>query len=82
MFYLHSRTLSPWIDIGDVQEKGVMIVWRGDGERPLRELLEFYPGAARQGSATFAYLSDAEIPEVTVNWLIIPPGKVAEAPVN
>ena len=72
MFYLHSRTLSPWVDLKDVQEKGVMIVWRGDGKRPLRELLEFYPGAVRQGSRTFAYLSDAEIPEVTVNWLIIP----------
>lgn len=82
MFYLHSRTLSPWIDIDDVQEKGVMIVWRGEGEKPLRELLEYYPGAVRQGSRTFGYLSPAEIPEVTVNWLIIPPGKVAEAPVN
>lgn len=82
MFYLHSRTLSPWIDIGDVQDKGLMIVWRGDRDRPLREFLELYPDAVRQGSRTFDYLSDAEIPQVTVNWLIIPPGKVAEAPVN
>ncbi|WP_420334398.1 glycosyltransferase family 39 protein [Roseibium sp.] len=82
MFYLHSRTLSPWIDIDDVQKKGLMIVWRGDRKTPLREFLKYYPGAVRQGSRTFGYLSGAEIPEVTVNWLIIPPGKVAEAPVN
>ncbi|WP_434055072.1 MAG: glycosyltransferase family 39 protein [Roseibium sp.] len=82
MFYLHSRTLSPWIDLDDVQEKGLMIVWRGDQDRPLREFLAFYPDAVRQGSRTFDYLSGAEIPEVTVNWLIIPPGEVAVGPVN
>ncbi|WP_305989493.1 glycosyltransferase family 39 protein [Roseibium sp. MMSF_3544] len=82
MFYLHSQTLSPWIDLEDVQQKGVMIVWRGDRDIPLNELLVFYPDAVRDGSKSFRYRSSADIPEVVVNWLIIPPGEVAEVPAN
>ena len=82
MFYLHDRRLSPWIDIKDVQNKGLMIVWRGDREAPLNELLAYYPDAARQGSRTFPFRAGGDIPDVTVNWLIIPPGKVAEEPAN
>lgn len=80
MFYLHSQALSPWINIEDVEEQGLMIVWRGDREAPLNELLRFYPDAVRQGSKTFRYQSAADIPDVTVNWLIIPPGAVAKTP--
>ena len=82
MFYLHDLELSPWIDFTDVQQKGLMIVWRGDREAPLNELLAYYPDAVRQGSKTFRYRSGAEIPEVIVNWLIIPPGKVADPAAN
>lgn len=82
MFYLHSRRLSPWISFEDVQTKGLMIVWRGDRDRPLNEVLAYYPKAVRQGSQTFRYLSGAAIPPVRVNWVIIPPGKVAKAPVQ
>lgn len=82
MFYLHSLELSPWIEIADVQEKGLMIVWRGERNVPLNELLKFYPDAVREGSRTFGYLSPADIPDVVVNWLIIPPGAVAETPAN
>ncbi len=82
MFYLHSRRLSPWIDMEDVQRKGLMIVWRGDRDVPLNELLAFYPDAVRQGSRTFRFRSGADIPEVIVNWLIVPPGEVAETRVN
>lgn len=82
MFYLHSQALSPWIDLRDVQDKGLMIVWRGDSERPLNEILAYYPGAVRDGSKSFSYHTSGKIPDVTVNWIIVPPGAVAEAPVN
>jgi 4-amino-4-deoxy-L-arabinose transferase-like glycosyltransferase len=82
MYYLHSRTLSPWIDLADIQKKGVMIVWRGDSEKPLDELLAYYPDAVRDGSATFAYGAYGTIPDVTVNWMIVPAGQVADMPVN
>jgi len=80
MFYLHSQTLSPWIDITDVQDKGLMIVWRGDSEQPINEIRAYYPEAKRDGFETFAYHGNGSIPDVTVNWSIIPPGAVAKAP--
>jgi 4-amino-4-deoxy-L-arabinose transferase-like glycosyltransferase len=79
MFYLHNRTLSPWIDIDDVQDKGLMIVWRGDREQPLNEILRHYPDAVREGKKSFTYHASGNIPDVTVNWLIIPPGQVSDA---
>ena len=82
MFYLHDLELSPWIDFKDIQQKGLMMVWRGDRETPLNELLAYYPDAVRQGSRTFRYRSGADIPEVIVNWLIIPPGMVAKHSAN
>ncbi|MTH99266.1 glycosyltransferase family 39 protein [Roseibium sp. RKSG952] len=82
MFYLHDVTLSPWIDLEDVQRKGLMIVWRGDRETPLDELLVFYPDAKREGSIDVPYGGWGLIPPVKVNWLIIPPGSVAKQPVE
>ncbi|WP_422378484.1 glycosyltransferase family 39 protein [Roseibium sp.] len=77
MFYLHSLELSPWINLDDVQKKGLMIVWRGDREKPLNELLAFYPEAVRDGSKMFPYSASGSIPDVRVNWMIVQPGKVA-----
>jgi len=82
MFYLHSQTLSPWIDLEDVQQKGLMIVWRGESEKPIRELQAFYPDATRHGFKTFQYDAAGSIPDVVVNWIIIPPGTVATQAVN
>ncbi len=80
MFYLHDTHLSPWIDIDDVQGKGVMIVWRGDSDRPLKELQRYYPDAVRNGSRAFKYQAPGNMPDAIVNWLIIPPGQVATHP--
>ncbi|WP_299818961.1 glycosyltransferase family 39 protein [uncultured Roseibium sp.] len=82
MFYLHDARLSPWIDMEDVQARGLMIVWRGDSERPAREILRYYPDAVRSGRKTFPYRSSAGIPEEIINWVIIPPGEVALQPVS
>lgn len=82
MFYLHDTELSPWIDLEDVQRKGLIIVWRGEQEVPLGQIARFYPGAVRQGSAVVPYRPYGIIPDVRVNWLIIPPGKVATAPAS
>ncbi|MEM9635441.1 MAG: 4-amino-4-deoxy-L-arabinose transferase, partial [Pseudomonadota bacterium] len=82
MFYLHDQTLSPWINLEDVQQKGLMIVWRGDRDTPLPEILEHYPNAVREGSKTFPYRASGDIPDATVNWLIIPPGEISEGPEN
>jgi 4-amino-4-deoxy-L-arabinose transferase-like glycosyltransferase len=78
MFYLHNRTLSPWIDINDVQDKGLMIVWRGDREQPLNEILRHYPDAVREGQKTFTYHTSGNIQDAVVNWVIIPPGQVSD----
>jgi len=80
MFYLHDPRLSPWIDLDDVQQRGLMVVWRGEGQRPIDEIRRYYPDAVRDGSRTFRYRSPADIPDVTVNWLIVPPGRVAREP--
>lgn len=82
MFYLHDARLSPWIDMEDVQNRGLMIVWDGDNERPDDEILLFYPDALRGGRKSFPYRSSAGIPEEIINWLIIPPGEVALQPAS
>ena len=82
MFYHHDPVLSPWIDLEDVQKKGVMLVWRGDSETPPPEILRYYPDAIRQGTQSFAYNTPADTPPVKVNWVIIKPGMVAESPMQ
>jgi len=82
MFYLHDPELSPWIDLKDVQQKGLMLVWRGNSERLSGKITDWYPGAVREGSVTFPFQTSAEIPGATVSWLIVPPGSVAETPVK
>ncbi len=77
MFYLHDLTLSPWIDINDVQDKGLMMVWRGDRKVPLNELLPYYPDAIRDGTVAIPFEYGDNMPDVILNWLIIPPGEVA-----
>lgn len=82
MFYLHDPELSPWIDLKDVQQKGLMLVWRGDSEKLSGKITAWYPGAVRDGFLIVPYSASAKIPEVTVNWLIVRPGEVAETPVK
>ncbi|MEP3303938.1 MAG: glycosyltransferase family 39 protein, partial [Roseibium sp.] len=82
MFYLHDATLSPWINLDDVQRKGVMLVWRGDRATPPEELAKFYPGLDHDGTQTFPAFVYGSIPSIKVNWAIIPPGEVAEKPVR
>ncbi|MCV0428986.1 MAG: glycosyltransferase family 39 protein [Roseibium sp.] len=78
MFYLHDQILSPWINLEDVQKKGLLIVWRGDRDVPLNEILAHYPGAKREGHTNIPYQATGEMPDVTLNWLIIPPGEISE----
>jgi len=80
MFYLHSLNLSPWIDLEDVNGKGLMIVWRGDSDRPINEIGAYYPEMVRDGSKSFRYGAYGTMPDVTVNWAIVPLGDVAAAP--
>ncbi|MEP2706209.1 MAG: glycosyltransferase family 39 protein [Roseibium sp.] len=77
MFLNHDEAVSPWIDIDDVQKHGVMIVWQGENENPGRHISNLYPGITRQGHQTFSYHAYGTIPDLTINWIIIPPGKVA-----
>ncbi|WFE90562.1 glycosyltransferase family 39 protein [Roseibium porphyridii] len=79
MFYLHDQVLSPWIDIDDIQKKGLMIVWRGERDKPLNEILHHYPNAVRHGQRTFPYQTSGPMPDARINWIIIPPGAVSEA---
>lgn len=79
MFYLHDQVLSPWIDIDDIQKKGLMIVWRGERDKPLNEILHHYPNAVRHGQRTFPYQTSGPMPDARINWIIIPPGTVSEA---
>ena len=78
MFYLHDQDLSPWIDLDDLQEQGLMIVWRGDREVPLNEILAHYPDAKREGQISVPFQAAGSMPDAIVNWLIIPPGKISE----
>ncbi len=82
MFYRHNLMLSPWIDPQDVQDKGLMIVWRGDRETPESDMSALYPGATRDGSRSFRYSTPADLPEVLVNWIVVPPGQVVLPPVK
>lgn len=77
MFYSHDTVLSPWIDLNEVQDHGLLIVWRGDREIPPPVVNRRYPDLARHGSFTVPYQSSAEIPPAIVNWAIVPPGSVA-----
>ncbi|MEP3045712.1 MAG: glycosyltransferase family 39 protein [Roseibium sp.] len=77
MFLNHDVSVSPWIDIDDVQKHGVMIIWLGENETPGGIISSLYPDIARQGQKTFPYHSYGTIPDLTINWIIIPPGSVA-----
>ena len=77
MFLDHDVQLSPWIDLKDVQDKGVMIVWQGESTQPGGHIQALYPNAERQGSQTVPFHSYGTFPELVINWLIVPPGKVA-----
>ena len=79
MFYLHDLELSPWVDINDVQTKGVLLVWRGERKTPPEELARFYPGLARDGTFSVPAFSYGTIPPVIVNWSIIKAGHVFES---
>jgi len=77
MFLDHDAELSPWIDLTDVQKKGVMIVWQGDSLQPGGHIQSVYPDALRQGTAALPFHSYGSFPDLKINWMIIPPGKVA-----
>lgn len=82
MFYQHDRALSPWINLDDVQDKGVMLVWRGDRATLPDELAKYYPDIDRDGTQTFPAFVYGSIPPIQINWAIIPPGQVAEKPIR
>ena len=77
MFLEHNTTLSPWIDLDDVQKKGVMILWRGENSGPAGRIMELYPNASRRGQHTLPFHSYGTFPDLTINWIIVPPGSVA-----
>lgn len=79
MFLEHDPALSPWIDIKDVQKKGVMILWRGPGSIPTGKIANLYPGLGRQGTEQIPFHSYGTIPDLQLNWIIIPPGSVAQS---
>lgn len=77
MFLQHDPELSPWIDMKDVQKKGVLLIWPGKQATLPKDLAELYPHAVRDGSASFAAQAAGKMSPVTINWAIVPPGKVA-----
>ncbi|QDG75612.1 glycosyltransferase family 39 protein [Labrenzia sp. PHM005] len=77
MFLEHDPLLSPWIDLEDVQDKGVMIIWRGDSAQPDGHIQTLYPDAVRSGTKTLPFHTYGTFRDLKINWLIIPPGKVA-----
>ncbi len=74
MFLEHDEDLSPWIDVEDVQKKGVMILWRGNAAAPGGHIQNLYPNSGQHGRKTLPFHSYGTFPELTINWLIIPPG--------
>lgn len=79
MFLDHDPALSPWIDMKDVQKKGVLLVWTGDGAEVPAMFKRLYPLATRQGSRSFHTAASGTMRPVTLNWIIVPPGRVADA---
>ncbi|MBD1549154.1 glycosyltransferase family 39 protein [Roseibium aggregatum] len=79
MFLDHDPALSPWIDMKDVQKKGVLLVWTGDDAEVPAMFKRLYPSATRQGSKSFPAQASGVMRPVTLNWIIVPPGKVADA---
>ncbi|EEE43160.1 glycosyltransferase family 39 protein [Roseibium alexandrii] len=77
MFLEHNAKLSPWIDLDDVQKKGMMILWRGENSAPAGQILELYPNAVLQGQQTLPFHSYGTFPDLTINWIIVLPGSVA-----
>lgn len=77
MFLEHDPLLSPWIDLDDVQNKGVMIVWRGNSPRPGGHIQTLYPNTERDGGKSLPFHTYGTFPDLKINWIIVPPGKVA-----
>ncbi|MFD1695916.1 glycosyltransferase family 39 protein [Roseibium aestuarii] len=75
MLYEHDLDASPWIDPQDLQDKGVLLVWRGS-ETPPPGLIALYPGLKPDSSRSFPFHGGGSIPPVSVFWAIIPPGAV------
>jgi hypothetical protein len=61
----------------DVQEKGLMIIWRGNGKQPGGHIGTLYPDKERDGTITLPFHTYGTFKDLQINWLIIPPGKVA-----
>lgn len=79
MFLNHDPIESPWIDAEDIQKKGVLLVWTGDGTEVPQMFRHLYPAATRQGFKSFHAPGSGTMRPVTLNWIIVPPGKVADA---
>jgi hypothetical protein len=79
MFLDHDPALSPWIDREDLRKKGVLLVWIGDGTDVPQMFQRLYPAATLQGSRSFPARASGVMRPVTLNWIIVSPGKVADA---
>jgi len=77
MFLDHDLTLSPWINMEDINEAGVLIVWRGDSKTPPPSIARRYPDLKRQGSFEQPYAYAKKMQPAVVNWAVIPPYQVA-----
>ena len=78
MFLDHDPALSPWIDMADVRKKGVLLVWIGDGVEVPQMFKHLYPTVTRQGFKNFHTPASGTMRPVTLNWIIVPPGEVAD----
>ncbi len=78
MFLDHDPALSPWIDREDLRKKGVLLVWTGDGAEVPQMFRHLYPAATRQGFKRFHAPGSGTMRPVTLNWIIVPPGQVAD----
>jgi len=74
MFLHHDLEQSPWIDIADVREKGVLVLWRGADAPPSAQIAAQYPDLERQGVLVVPYQGAEHMPPARVNWAIVPPG--------
>jgi len=80
MFLEHDLNQSPWIGASDVQGKGVLVLWPGEDSTPGDHIQTLYPSLERQGVLTVPYQGAARMQPARVNYAIVPPGSVFDAP--
>jgi 4-amino-4-deoxy-L-arabinose transferase-like glycosyltransferase len=77
LFTDHTPAIAPWINMADVQDKGVLVIWTGNSETPTGSLAALYRGRLRDGFARIPYAAGTNWPPLQLNWLIVRPGEVA-----